>query len=169
MSQGPVKWQLNTVYAPGSATTGETFLWHNVDDRLQVGVALLWKQGAFRGLANYKLIQAKNGGWGLRAGFGLQGISTGNPGFYVISEKSAHTDDVEYAAYLGLGLRTNENHGHALGGFKVSPAKSNWTLGVQIDGHQTSPFATARLGKGVSAGYYWIDTKASGYMIGFAW
>lgn len=157
------------MYAPNSATTGETFLWHNVNDRLQVGVALLWKQGAFRGLANYKLVPAKPGRWGVRAGFGLQGISTGNPGFYLISETAGTADSLEYAAYVGLGFRTNENHGHALGGFKVSPTNANWTLGVQIDGHEASPFATLRLGKGVTAGYYWIDTRMSGYMIGFAW
>jgi hypothetical protein len=163
-----VKWLLNTVYAPSSVTEGETFLWHNVDSRLQLGVAFLWKQEAFRGLANYELIEPGASGWNLRVGFGLQGISTGNPGYFATSEKSVSSPDADVSVYLGVGFRTNEDHGHLLGGFKITPKQGNLTFGAQMDGHDVNPFVTYRLAPGVTAGYYWIDTRTNGWMISIA-
>lgn len=146
-------------------TVGETFLWHNVDDRLQVGVALLWKQGAFRGLANYELIKETPKAPNLRVGFGLQGISTGNPGYFATSEKVFSTSQGSGMAYLGIGFRANENHAHLLGGAKFSPMNGVWTVGMQMDGHEENPFVTYRLRPGTTIGYYWIDRKISGFML----
>lgn len=159
---------LNTVYAPDTVTEGETFLWHNVDRRLQVGVAYLWKQNAYRGLANYELVPETANRPNLRVGFGLQGISTGNPGYFVTSEKNAHDEIADVSVFFGIGARANESHGHLIGGFKITPYGGDWTLGMQMDGHANSPFVTYRVAPGVSIGYYSIDMKVDGFMLTLA-
>ncbi len=66
-------------------------------------------------------------------------------------------------AYLGFGVRTNENHGHLLGGVKVS-FDGHWTVGVQMDGHRTSPFASYSFGA-ASAGLYLIGGEIPAWML----
>lgn len=121
-----------------------------------------------RGLANYELVKETPEHPNVRIGFGLQGISTGNPGYFITSEKTHYSEALSASAYVGFGIRTNEDHGHALGGFKVTPKNGDWTLGVQMDGHAFNPFVTYRVTKGVTVGYYWIDTKTGGLMVSFA-
>lgn len=160
---------MNTVYAPDTVTEGESFLWRMVDDRLQVGVALLWKQGAFRGLANYALIQETATTPSLRVGFGLQGIATGNPGYFAVSEKRFALLEGDVSTYAGIGFRANENHGHLLGGAKITPGNGLWTFGIQADGHHVHPFATVAVATGLSVGAYWIETRSLGIMVSYGW
>lgn len=153
------------MYAPDTVTEGETFLWHNVDDRLQVGVALLWKQGAFRGLANYEVVKETEKSPNLRIGLGLQGISTGNPGYFVTTEKTWKNGDDHLGAFVGVGWRANENHPHLIGGGKITPDGGNATLGIQLDGHRVHPFGTYRVQPNLTLGAYWIEMKSLGIMV----
>ncbi len=162
------KWQIVTVYAPETSTIGETFVWHRPLDRLQVGVALLWKQGAFRGLANYELIAEKAHSPNLRVGFGLQGIGTGNPGFFATTEKTHFMKEGAATGYVGFGFRANEGHGHPLAGIKFTPKQSPWTVGFQHDGHAGNLFGSYRIGQGWSAGAYWISMKSLGLMVSWS-
>ena len=146
-------------------TKGETFLWRTVDDKLQIGVAYLWKQSAFRGLANYILIPQKGEMPNLRVGLGLQGIATGNPGYFATSEKVWTSGKNDYSIYAGIGFRANENHGHLVGGGKVTPNHGTWTIGVQLDGHNKHPFVNQRVSPNLAIGAYWIEMKSLGVMI----
>ncbi|HJP83791.1 MAG TPA: hypothetical protein VJ835_09830 [Fimbriimonadaceae bacterium] len=162
------KWQITTVIAPATDTVAETFVWYRPIDRLQIGAALLWKQGAFRGLANYQLVKETVSQPSIRVGFGLQGIGTGNPGYFATMEKSLFLKEGGITAYAGVGFRTNEDHAHGLGGVKFSPADTPWTLGVQFDGHWAHPFATYRLKDGWSVGAYLVESRTPGLMISWA-
>lgn len=143
-------------------------MWVRPLRRLQIGTAFLWKQGAFRGLANYELIPSRGKSPSLRIGFGLQGIGTGNPGYFATSEKGWAGSWGTASGYLGVGLRTNEDHGHLLGGFKFTPSRSLWTVGFQNDGHDTHPFVTRSLGGGFTAGAYLIALKSPGLLISYS-
>ena len=147
---------------------GETFVWYRATDRLQIGAALLWKQGAVRGLANYELIPERAIAPNLRVGFGLQGIGTGNPGYFATSEKTFSLKEGSLTSYIGIGFRTNEDHTHGLGGVKLTPAGSLWTLGVQFDGHWVHPFVTLSLRDGWTAGVYFVEGRSLGLLIGWA-
>ncbi|MFN3728485.1 MAG: hypothetical protein ACK4XJ_02070 [Fimbriimonadaceae bacterium] len=153
------------MWAPGTATEGESFLWYRPEERLQIGVALLWKQGAFRGLGNYVLIPETKSTPNLRAGFGLQGIGTGNPGYFVTSEKNWALPEGDLNLYGGMGWRANESHSHLLGGVKFSP-RGPWTLGFQHDGHDGHPFIAYRYQE-YALGAYLIAGKSLGIM--FSW
>ncbi|MBC8065821.1 MAG: hypothetical protein H7Y17_13395 [Chlorobia bacterium] len=154
--------------APATTTFGETFVWHRPLGRLQVGVALLWKQGAFRGLANYEVIKETAKAPNLRVGFGVQGIGTGNPGYFATSEKTFAIPAGALTGYLGIGYRSNEDHAHGLAGVKFTPTQSAWTIGLQLDGHWAHPFAAYRIGKGSSAGAYLVEGKSPGLMVSWA-
>lgn len=158
---------LTSVWAPTTATTGESFLWYNVDSKLRLGLALLWKQGAFRFLGNYELIAETPRSPNLRVGYGLQGIGVGNPGYFATAEKFHTNRSVSVTGYLGVGYRSNENHGHLLGGIKASPA-GPWTIGVQIDGHDVHPFLNYSLGRH-AIGLYLIELRSPGVMLNFRW
>lgn len=158
---------LTSVWAPTTATTGESFLWYNVDRRLRLGLALLWKQGAFRVLGNYEVVSETTKAPNLRVGYGLQGIGVGNPGYFATVEKSLLTGGTSLNAYIGIGYRSNENHGHLLGGVKASPA-GPWTLGLQIDGHELHPFVNYTLGRH-AVGLYLIGLKSPGLMLNLRW
>jgi hypothetical protein len=158
------KWMLNTVWAQGTETEAESFLWYRVNARLQVGVAYLWRQQAFRGLATYVLSPETSKAPMLSAGFGLQGIGTGNPGYFLTAEKTLDTKIGTFNGFLGAGYRSNEDHSHALGGLKFTPTASPYTFGVQLDGHQGHLFVTRDFGAW-SLGAYLIDMKAPGAML----
>lgn len=144
---------------------GETFLWYRVNPRLTVGVAHLWKQNAFRGLAAYQIAPEKGDLPMINASIGLQGIGTGNPGLSLTAEKNFSLGKgIMGNAYVGAGYRTNENHLHPVGGFKISPDGKLY-LGVQHDGHQTHPFATYSVGQMIG-GVYLINGKRLAYMLG---
>jgi|GEM_PF-1245226 len=156
------KWQLTTVVAPATETVAETFLWYRPSPKLQIGTALLWKQGSFRFLGNYELIPERARTPNLRVGFGVQGIGTGNPGYFATSEKSFRVKGGSVNAYVGVGFRSNENHGHLLGGIKYSP-NGPWTLGLQDDGHDKHPFVTYSR-RDWTVGFYLIGLRSPGLM-----
>lgn len=161
------KWLFNNVYAPSTETASESFLWYRPMDRLQLGVALLWKQGAFRGLANYEALQETAKSPNLKVGLGLQGIGTGNPGFFATSEKNWAFPSGNLNVFGGIGFRANEDHAHGLGGFKFS-FPGPWTMGLQLDGHNAHPFVTYGWDRH-SVGLYLIETKSLGFMWGYRW
>jgi hypothetical protein len=136
--------------------------------RLQLGVAFLWKQGAFRALGNYELVTEARSHPNLRIGVGLQGIATGNPGYFVTSEKTWRGEAGTMNAFVGIGLRANEKHSHPLGGFKFSPVNTPFTFGLQWDGHHHHPFVTAYVRNGVTVGAYAIEGKKLGLMMSVA-
>lgn len=146
-------------------TEGESFLWYKATDRLQVGVAYLWKQGAFRGLGNYVLIEETARLPNLKAGLGLQGIATGNPGYFVTSEKNFSAAEGSMNMFGGIGLRANEDHAHPLAGMKFSPAKTPFTFGFQWDGHGSHFFGTVGLDSRTTIGAYLIESKLLGIML----
>lgn len=119
-------------------------------------------------MANYELIPAEGKAPNLRVGFGLQGIGTGNPGFFATSERSWAGNWGVVSGYLGVGYRTNEDHGHLLGGFKWTPSTSPWTLGLQNDGHESHPFVSRNLGRGFTGGLYLVGLKSPGLMISYS-
>ena len=118
-------------------------------------------------LGNYLVIPETARTPNLRVGFGLQGIGTGNPGYFATSEKGFIVSGARVSAYLGVGFRSNEAHGHFLGGLKVTPP-GHWTFGVQQDGHDTHPFAIVGLDRNWSAWLYLVETKSPGLMISYA-
>lgn len=131
-------------------------------------MAYLWKQSAFRGLANYEVFTETVTRPSVKAGFGLQGIGTGNPGYFGTAEKTFRTPEATINGYIGVGFRSNEAHGHLLGGVKITPTNSPWTFGIQNDGHRSHPFVTRQLGGGVTGGVYLIEGKSLGIMISAA-
>ncbi len=153
---------------PGSVTEGESFLWYRASARLQLGTAFLWKQRAFRGLASYTLASEGSRTPAINVGAGLQGIGTGNPGYFAVAEKSFATHIGSVSAYLGLGLRSNENHAHMLGGAKFTPSLSKWTMGVQLDGHNVHPFVTRDFDS-FTIGMYLVNLKSPGIMLSKRW
>jgi hypothetical protein len=162
------KWLFSNVWAPATATEAESFLWYSVDDRLQVGVAYLWKQRAFRGMGSYKLVKETAKSPAITAGLGLQGIGTGNPGYFVTAEKGFSFKTGSASAYLGAGFRTNENHGHMLGGVKFTPLNTPWTLGLQADGHNLHPFVTHAFPE-FTLGLYLVNMKLPGVLFSKRW
>lgn len=153
------------MYAPETVTRGETFLWYRVDPKLQVGLAYLWKQEAFRVLGNYEVVAQTATKPNLRVGFGIQGIATGNPGYFATSEKNFSLPEGEAMAYVGIGYRSNEDHAHFLGGAKFTPKTSKFTLGVQLDGHEVHPLVSMQLASDLTIGAYWIETRTLGLML----
>lgn len=113
-------------------------------------------------MGNYEVVEETPKTPNLRVGFGLQGIATGNPGYYATSEKNVALGSGFLNGFLGVGFRTNENHAHLLGGLKYS--LSGWTLGIQSDGHKTYPFLNYQLGA-TSVGFYLIDFKKPAYAL----
>jgi len=156
---------VNTVYAPGSLTTDETFVWYRVSPRLEVGLAYLLKQGAFRGLASYQLAPEKPESPSVNVSAGVQGIGTGNPGYSGTLEKNWRTGTSTLNVYAGVGFRSNENHVHAIGGVKLTLAEG-LAIGVQDDGHLTNPFLTYSLDK-LTFGLYLVGGKSPAYLMGF--
>jgi len=101
-------------------------------------------------------------------GAGLQCIGTGNPGYFLTLEKTWSTQAWALSGYAGAGYRTNESHGHGLGGLKVTPAGSRWTLGFQADGHDSHPFVTHQF-KEMTLGVYLVNMKSLGVLVSRAW
>jgi hypothetical protein len=66
--------------------------------------------------------------------------------------------------YMGIGWRSNESHNHFLGGVRLTPAGTPWTLGLQLDGHKAHGFVTRGFGKTV-VGLYAIEMKSLGFML----
>jgi hypothetical protein len=158
------KWQINTVYAPGSLTTAETFIWYQAHPRIQIGVAELAKQRAFRFLASVVLLPETERAPSLNASVGVQGIGTGNPGYSVTAEKNFMLTQGNLNVYAGLGFRSNENHVHPVAGIKYS-LPSGFTFGLQEDGHQLSPFATYSK-DWWTVGVYVVGFKNVAYLVG---
>ena len=159
------KYLVNTVWAPTSVTRAESFIWYRAHSRLQLGVAFLWKQTAFRFLVSAQIIQETTKYPAVNASAGIQGIGTGNPGYSVTLEKNFDPDGHRVNAFVGIGFRANENHSHGVGGVKVS-LNANWTVVYQHDGHQQNPFIT--YGKGQAfGGIYLLDFERPALMFGF--
>ncbi len=148
--------------APETETEGETFLWVRASDRLQLGVAWLWKQEAARALANYTFQTETMSRPRLRAGLGVQGIGVGNPGYFATAEKNWMREGWSLNGFGGLGLRSNESHAHLLGGFKAT--RGDWSLGLQLDGHDAHPFTSWSFDGG-SVGFYWVGLETWGVML----
>lgn len=158
------KWLINTVYAPTTVTTAETFVWYQASPQLQLGVAYLWKQSAFRALASVQFLTETDSRPSLSASMGVQGIGTGNPGYSVTAEKNWRMPEGTLNTFVGIGLRSNERHGHPLGGIKWTTPQGI-TLGFQHDGHNGHPFLS--YGKGIwFGGVFVIAGKSPALMLG---
>lgn len=155
---------MNTVYAPGSVTEDETFLWYRANPRVQIGLANLWKQNAFRFLASVTVSPETNKLPAFNLSAGVQGIGTGNPGYSGTFEKNWELSAGSFNAYVGLGFRSNEDHSHMVGGVRFI-SKSGIGLGIQDDGHMTNPFVTLYRGN-MTFGIYLVDSKRPAYLIG---
>lgn len=94
----------------------------------------------------------------------MQGIGTGNPGYSITLEKNLQTS-VKGSLNLfgGIGFRSNESHGHFVGGMKYS--WDNFAVGLQHDGHQSYPFVTYTKGKS-TLGLYLVEGKRPAYLAG---
>lgn len=160
------KIQLTTVWAPTTVTKAETFLWYAADPRLRVGVAYLHKQSAFRFLANGLIAPETDKTPAWRAGLGVQGIGTGNPGYFTTVEKNFKRNEHAYNVYLGLGFRANEDHGHLLAGAKYT-YQDRLTFGIQDDGHARNPFLTLNSGP-FTYGIYLIESKRPAILVSFS-
>lgn len=155
---------INTVYAPGSLTNAETFVWYRAHPRLRLGIAELSKQGAFRFLASGTLALESEHSPSVNFSVGVQGIGTGNPGYSSTLEKNFKMGENNLNLYLGIGFRSNENHGHAVGGVRFS-MENGFGLGIQDDGHQRSPFLTYSQDQWL-VGLYYVGFKNPAYLVG---
>ncbi len=150
--------------APTTVTKAETFLWYQATPRLQLGVAHLWEQNAFRWLASYQLSPETQTLPSLSASAGVQGIGTGNPGYSLTAEKNWRSESGTANVFVGIGFRANESHSHGLIGAKWTD-RSRLTIGLQHDGHQTHPFITYAQGNAFG-GLYLIGGKSPALMLG---
>jgi hypothetical protein len=165
-ASGNYRWLLNTVYAPTTVTTDETFLWYSVNPRLTIGTAFLLKQSAFRALGSYLLSPETDRLPSTHFSAGVQGIGTGNPGLSLTAEKNWLLDPGSFNAFVGLGYRTNVRTARMVGGFKFSP-DGQWNFGYQNDGVSQYPFLTYSQGP-FTYGAYLINFKSPAFMLGFA-
>jgi hypothetical protein len=145
-------------------TTDETFLWYHAQPRLQVGLAHLWKQNAFRYLASYNLSPETVKLPAVNVSAGVQGIGTGNPGYSAVVEKNFAIRGGSVNVFAGLGWRTNENRAREVAGAKFE-FSNGITVGLQDDGKQRSPFATFTWGH-LTSGLYWVGGKNVAYLLG---
>ncbi|KAA0228241.1 hypothetical protein FCG40_03130 [Fimbriimonadia bacterium ATM] len=129
-----------------------------------MGLAYLWKQNAVRILGNYVLIEEAPSRPNLKIGFGIQSITTGNPGVFATSEKNFAVPEGKLNVYVGIAVRSSEDHVHGVGGIKFEP-QGSWAFGLQIDGHDVHPYITHRIGN-VIVGYYLASFESSGYFVG---
>jgi len=155
---------MNTVFAPFTKTEAETFLWYQVSPRLQLGLAHLGRQKALRYLASVQLSPETDWFPSVNASVGVQGIGTGNPGYSLSFEKGYGTGDWQAVGYVGVGFRSNENHAHPLGGFKVT-FDQKLTLGFQHDGHEAHVFLIGQKDR-FFGGLYLIKMSRPAWMIG---
>ena len=153
------------MYAPGSLTNAETFIWYRAHPRLRLGIAELSKQGAFRFLASGTLALESAHAPSVNVSIGVQGIGTGNPGYSTTFEKNFMFDENNLNVYLGVGFRSNENHAHPIGGIRYS-LKNGLGFGLQVDGHQNNPFVTYSQDQWL-AGLYFVGFKTPAYLIGY--
>ncbi len=158
------KWLINTVYAPTTQTTAETFIWYSATPDLRVGIAHLLEQNAFRFLGSYRFVKETDRYPAIFASVGIQGIGTGNPGYSATAEKNWTSGKVRLNVFAGIGIRSNENHAHAVGGFKIG-FENGFGLGLQADGHQKHPFVTYS-NREMVYGFYLIDAKRPAYLVG---
>ncbi len=86
-------------------TEGESFLWYRPEPRVQLGLAYLWEQKAFRVLGNYVLLEETTTAPNLKVGFGIQSITTGNPGYYATTEKNLRFKEGRLNVYAGIGFQ----------------------------------------------------------------
>jgi hypothetical protein len=100
----------------------------------------------------------------LKVGAGVQGIGTGNPGFFATSEKNFLWPDGGINVYAGLAARSNEDHVHGVGGVRLDP-HGPWALGLQLDGHQGHPYLTHATGR-IVLGFYLVGYERAGYLVG---
>lgn len=145
-------------------TTAETFIWRRVNPRLQIGLAHLWRQNAFRALAAWQPIVETEHTPALNLSAGVQGIGTGNPGYAATLEKNFALREGRLNVYGGVGFRSNENHAHFVGGIKYSPS-NQWSIGIQDDGHAVNPFVTYSWDRWL-AGLYLIESEHPAFMVG---
>jgi hypothetical protein len=160
-SASQYKWTYNTVWAPTTVTTAESFLWYRADPRVRLGVAHLWKQNALRWLASVNLIPETPDLPAFNVSAGVQGIGTGNPGYSGTLEKNWGP----FNAYAGVGFRSNESHSHGLLGVKYT-FDGAYTLGFQDDGHQAHAFFVVSQGPALF-GAYLVDLKSPALMAGY--
>ncbi len=155
---------MDTVYAPDSVTTDETFLWYSVTPRFTLGSAFLLKQGAFRALGSYLLSPETGALPSTHISAGVQGIGTGNPGFSATAEKNWQLRDGSFNTFIGVGYRTNRKLTRMVGGFKYSI--NAWAAGLQNDGLVNDPFLTYSQDR-YTTGIYLIDLKHPAYLMGW--
>jgi hypothetical protein len=96
---------------------------------------------------------------------GVQGIGTGNPGYSSTLEKNFEFGQNNLNVYFGVGFRSNESHGHPVGGVRFS-MMNGVGIGVQDDGHQHSPFVTYSRDKWLVC-LYVVGFKNPAYLVGY--
>lgn len=155
------KFNLNTVWAPGTVTEIETFLWYRPSSRYQFGIAHLGKQNAFRFLFSGNLIRETERTPSVNVMAGVQGVSEGNPGYSMTFEKNFGPANI----YAGISARSNENRGRLIGGGKYE-FQPGWVFGIQADGKMEHLFLTHTWGQQI-AGLYLVDLQTPGFMLGY--
>ncbi len=154
------------MYAPGSITTDETFIWYRANDRLRLGIAHLLKQNAIRYLAAYTLAPETSRSPSVNLSAGVQGIGTGNPGYSATLEKNFILDGGKSSINLfaGVGFRSNENIAREVAGLKFT-TNDGFSIGIQDDGKLRNPFATYATGNFV-AGIYLVGGEHPAFLFG---
>jgi hypothetical protein len=152
------------VYVPNSLTEAETFLWFDAAPDLTLGIAHLSRQNAFRFLGSYRFVRETARMPSVHVSVGVQGIGTGNPGWSGRLEKNFRTSAGNVNVFAGVGLRSNEDHAHPLGGIKLD-MPSRLAVGLQWDGHNSHPFVTQGFGQFI-VGFYLVGGRSPGYLVG---
>lgn len=145
-------------------TKAETFIWYQATPRLQLGLAHLFEQNAFRYLATWQALPETEEAPSLNLMAGVQGIGTGNPGYAASFEKNFRTPQGDWVAFVGIGFRANENHGHGLYGLRFA-LPNGLALGMQHDGHDSHVFTTYSRGRHFG-GVYLVGLESPALMIG---
>jgi hypothetical protein len=135
-----------------------------VNPRLTLGVAELYKQGAFRALGSYLLSPETETLPSTHISAGVQGIGTGNPGYSATAEKNWQLGNGSFNAFVGVGYRSNTKVTRIVGGFKYSI--DAWAFGLQNDGLVSDPFLTYSRDR-YTAGFYLIDLTHPAYLLGW--
>jgi hypothetical protein len=115
-------------------------------------------------LGNYVVIEETANTPNLKVGAGVQGIGTGNPGYFATTEKNFQWAEGTLNVYAGIAYRANEDHGHMVGGVKLDP-HGPWAIGLQLDGHQGNPYMTHSFDRFV-VGFYLVGYEKPGYLLG---
>ncbi len=131
---------------------------------MTLGVAHLWEQNALRFLGSFALVSEAERSPAVNLSAGVQGIGVGNPGYSATAEKNFKQSFGSINIYAGVGLRSNENHIHGVGGIKFA-FENGFVLGIQDDGHRSNPFLTYSKDQW-TMGIYVVGWERIAYLVG---